>query len=286
MPDVAPLDVLVVGGAGVDTIIRVPTLPLPYADSYTVPTIVTRAGHTGDNVAGALRRHGLRVHHLDVIGADVEGGMVRRWHHDNGVPFTALTTRAGTKRAVNLVEPGGQRLSLYDGTRSDPDDRFPEDLVRDLAARARHVHVSITAPGQHALPVIDRARVSISTDLHDWDGLNPYHETFARHADVVFLSATALRDVPACMRRILDFGRPRLVIATAGSRGGYLLTRDAPVTTFPAVPVPGPVVDSNGAGDAFVAAFLAALLADRGVHDCVAAGADAGARACIAPLIR
>lgn len=29
-------DVLVLGGAGVDTIVRVPGLPLPYADSYMI----------------------------------------------------------------------------------------------------------------------------------------------------------------------------------------------------------------------------------------------------------
>ena len=29
-------DVLVIGGAGVDTVVRVPALPLPYADSYMI----------------------------------------------------------------------------------------------------------------------------------------------------------------------------------------------------------------------------------------------------------
>jgi hypothetical protein len=35
-------DVLVLGGAGVDTVVYVP-LPLPFADSYMVPAIETRS---------------------------------------------------------------------------------------------------------------------------------------------------------------------------------------------------------------------------------------------------
>ena len=54
-------DVLVLGGAGVDTIVYVPELPLPYADSYMVPAIEMRAGQTGDGVALGLAALGLRT---------------------------------------------------------------------------------------------------------------------------------------------------------------------------------------------------------------------------------
>jgi hypothetical protein len=32
------------------------------------------------------------------------------------------------------------------------------------------------------------AGVTTSTDLHDWDGENPYHRAFALGADIVFVS--------------------------------------------------------------------------------------------------
>lgn len=52
-------DVLVLGGSGVDTIVYVPELPLPYADSYMIrPGIETRAGQTGDFVALGLSSWG------------------------------------------------------------------------------------------------------------------------------------------------------------------------------------------------------------------------------------
>jgi len=276
-------DVLVLGGAGVDTIVYVPELPLPYADSYMIEQgIVTRAGQTGDFVALGLAALGLRVHHLDMLGDDPEGDLVRALHRDRGVALTAVPQPAGTKRAVNLVAPDGRRLSLYDTSRANADDRFPESTVRALAGASRHIHVTITQPCAETLPLLLDSGATISTDLHDWDGENPYHEPFAHAADVVFLSASALPHPERTMRRIADRGRAAVVVATAGAEGAYLLTDDELTHIPPATP-PAPVVDSNGAGDAFAAAFLFGWLNGEPPHRCAQYGTLAGAYACTVP---
>ncbi|MFF4534665.1 adenosine kinase [Streptomyces aureus] len=280
------IDVLVLGGAGVDTIVHVPELPLPYADSYMIrPGIETRAGQTGDFVALGLHALGLRTHHLDLLGDDPEGDLVRALHRDRGIPLTEVPQPAGTKRAVNLVGPDGRRLSLYDDTRARETDRLPEQLVRDLAAASRHAHVSITHPCAFALPVLREAGVTISTDLHDWDGENPYHEPFAYTADIVFVSATALADPERTMRRIVERGRAEVVVATAGAEGAYLLS-DGEVTHVPAIDPPTPVVDSNGAGDSFAAGFLYGRLTGETPGRSALYGAVAGAHACTVPATR
>jgi len=276
-------DVLVLGGAGVDTIVYVPELPLPYADSYMIESgIRTRAGQTGDFVALGLAALGLRVHHLDMLGDDPEGDLVRALHRDNDIALTAVPHPAGTKRAVNLVGPDGRRLSLYDVSRTQGEDRFPKDTVRALAAASRHAHVAITQPCAHALPVLREAGVTVSTDLHDWDGKNTYHEPFAYAADVVFLSAAALADPERTMRRIADRGRAEVVVATAGAKGAYLLA-DEELTHVPPFAPPAPVVDSNGAGDAFAAAFLHGWLNRETPQRCALYGTVAGAHACTIP---
>ncbi|WP_427918465.1 PfkB family carbohydrate kinase [Streptomyces sp. cg40] len=278
------IDVLVLGGAGVDTIVHVPELPLPYADSYMIdPGITTRAGQTGDFVALGLSALGLRTHHLDLLGADPEGDLVRAFHHDHGIPLTEVPGPAGTKRAVNLVGPDGRRLSLYDSTRAHPDDRLPEPAVRALAERSRHAHVSITQPCAHALPTLRESGVTISTDLHNWDGRNPYQEEFALAADIVFLSTTALTGDPArTMRAIAEHGRAELVVATAGAKGAYLLADDE-VTHVPPVTPSSPLIDSNGAGDAFAAAFLYGWLNRETPQRAAFYGTIAGAHACTIP---
>ncbi|MEU5384484.1 adenosine kinase [Kitasatospora cineracea] len=275
-------DVLVLGGAGVDTIVYVPELPLPFADSYMVPRVEMRAGQTGDFVALGLSGLGLRTHHLDMIGADHPGDLIRALHRDRGIPLTEVPLPGGTKRAVNLVGPDGRRLSLYDDTRSDEADRLPEETVRALASVSRHAHVSITYPCAFALPQLREAGLTISTDLHNWDGSNAYHEPFAYEADIVFVSTTALAHPERTMRRIAERGRAQVVVATAGAEGAYLLS-DGEVTHVPVVPPHAPVVDSNGAGDAFASGFLFGWLAGEPALRCARYGAIAGAYACTVP---
>ncbi|MFI8090386.1 adenosine kinase [Streptomyces sp. NPDC086080] len=282
----AEIDVLVLGGAGVDTIVHVSELPVPLADSHMIqPGIVTRAGQSGDFVALGTTALGLRTHHLDLLGDDHEGALVRALHRDHGIALTAVPQPRGTKRAVNLVGPDGRRVSLYDATRWAETDRLPGTTVRELAAVSRHAHVVITQPCADALPLLREAGVPISTDLHDWDGVNPYHEAFALAADLVFLSAAALTDPVATMRRIAERGRARIVVATAGAQGAYLLADDE-LTHIPAAGPPAPVVDSNGAGDAFAAAFLHGRLAGEPPLRCARLGAVAGAYACTVPSTR
>ena len=275
-------DVLVLGGAGVDTIVYVPELPLPFADSYMVPRIEMRAGQTGDFVALGLSALGLRTHHLDMIGADHPGDLIRALHRDRGIPFTEVPLPGGTKRAVNLVGPDGRRLSLYDDSRSHEADRLPEETVRALASVSRHAHVSITYPCAFALPLLREAGLTISTDLHNWDGGNPYHEPFAYEADVVFVSCTALAKPEQTMRQIAERGRAQVVVATAGAEGAYLLV-DGELTHVPVVTPPTPVIDSNGAGDAFASGFLLGWLAGEPARRCALYGSIAGAFACTVP---
>ncbi|MFI6942223.1 adenosine kinase [Streptomyces sp. NPDC050418] len=279
-------DILVLGGSGVDTVVQVPELPLPYADSYMIrPGIVARAGQSGDFVAVSVSALGLRTHHVDMVGDDHEGELVRTLHRDRGIPFTCVPSPAGTKRAVNLVGPDGRRLSLYDDSRAQETDRLPEAVVRKLAAGSRHAHVVITYPCAYALPLLREAGVTVSTDLHNWDGENPYHEEFALAADLVFLSTTALADPERTMRDIAERGRAKAVVATAGAEGALMLV-DGEVTHVPAVAPPAPVVDSNGAGDAFAAGFLFGWLGGEDVRRCALYGAIAGAYACTVPSTR
>jgi sugar/nucleoside kinase (ribokinase family) len=279
------LDVLVLGGSGADTIVYVPGLPLPFADSYLVASIETRPGQTGDNVALNLHALGLRTHHIDMIGDDREGALVEAMHAERGVPFTPVHLAAGTRRAVNLVDPDGLRLSLYDGTRWADGDRLPAETVRSLAQRCRHAHVCITFPCAYALPLLRDAGVTISTDLHNWDGEQAYHEAFGYEADVVFMSATALDDPKDTMRRIAEDGRAQVVVATDGARGAYLWA-GGEVEHVPAATPPGPVVDSNGAGDAFASGFLLGWLEGLPPRECARLAARAGAYACTVPATR
>ncbi|MEY9931004.1 sugar/nucleoside kinase (ribokinase family) [Catenulispora sp. GP43] len=276
-------DVMVVGGAGIDTIVRVPDLPLPYADSLLVDPIESYVAHTGTAVALGARALGLRVKFVDFLGQDPFGDLVRRRFAEERLDFSWLPSAAGTTRAVNLVSADGRRMSFYD-PRGVAGQRLPEDFYEDWLARTRHVHVCIADHARHVLPSALRHTATISTDLHDWDGVADHHKDFAYAADHVFMSAANLgegarRD--AALADVLARGRARTVVATDGARGAYLALRDVPgVRHFPAVTPPAPVVDSNGAGDAFVTGFMSGVLRGAPVEECMRRGLACGAFAC------
>ncbi|MFJ6631948.1 carbohydrate kinase family protein [Streptomyces sp. NPDC091376] len=282
LTDRPDLDVLVIGGSGVDTVVRVGSLPVPPADSVGVPPIVEWPGQTGGNVALGCRALGLGVTFLDFIGDDRPGEQVRERLADGGVDFEHLVSPSGTRRAVNLVDATGRRMSFYD-PRDSGDLRMPRDFYLPHLRRARHVHLSIMDFARFLYDDIAELGVSVSTDLHDWDGVDDYHREFALRSDVVFLSAAGAGGrIASVMREILREGRAEAVIATAGAGGSYLMTRDGGRTPrpIPATVPPTPVVDSNGAGDAYVCGFLYGRLGGRHIEDCARLGAVAGAYAC------
>ncbi len=272
-------DVLVVGGSGVDTVVRVPELPVPFVDSVAVPQIHDYVAHTGNGVALGCHALGLRTSFVDAIGDDPQGALVRARYASEGLDFHHTISPAGTARSVNLVDPAGRRLSLYDG-RHPMELQLPPALYRPLLDGARHVHLSIMNFSRALIPELVERGLPFSTDLHDWDGENPYHRDFGYSADLVQLSTTALGDrVAAVLGDILARGRARVVVATAGAAGSYVWPRDGALTLVPAV-TPRPVVDSNGAGDSYLAGFLYGYLNGLPVLECARVGALAGGWAC------
>jgi acarbose 7IV-phosphotransferase len=280
----ASYDVLVVGGTGVDTIVRVDELALPGGDSVSVPPISDYPAHTGNGVALGFHALGLRTKFVDYLGEDAQGRMIVERYAAAGLDFSHLPAPAGTPRSVNLVDREGRRFSFFDG-RHPADLRLPRDFYLPYLERARHVHVSRAPVGQDVFAEAAAMGRTISTDLHAWDGEDPSAHPWAYGADLVFLSAAAVGErIPEVMRGILRHGRACLVVATDGAAGCHVLRRgDERPRRFPSVVPDRPVVDSNGAGDAFLTAFLHAHFGGADLDACVLAGSVSGAYACGSP---
>lgn len=275
------IDILVVGGVGIDTIVRVPSLPLAMADSIHVPAVRDYVAHTGNGVALGSHALGRTTKLIDFIGADPQAAQILARYAERGLDFSYIVHPSGTRRSVNLVDPAGRRLSLYDG-RHPNDLAMPREFYLPLLERSRHMHLSIMPWARALYDDALRLGVSVSTDLHDWDGVNSYYHDFAYRSDLVFLSAANLKgEHERVMREVLERGRASIVIAMAGAAGSYLLTRDEPAVRFAGVAgLARPIVDSNGAGDAYVAAFLAGHAEGLSPVQCMALGAISGEYVC------
>lgn len=285
------LDILVVGGVGVDTIVRVPEIAIGDGDSLGVEPIHDYVAHTGNGVALGCLHLGLATRFIDYIGEDEQGALIRRHYEAHGLDFRYLISPNGTSRSVNLVDAGGRRYSFYD-YRHDGDLRMPAAFFGPHVAEAKHVHVSIPNHTRDVLTAIPEG-VTVSTDLHGWDGEAEHQKAFALRADLVTMSAARLGGDPEkAMRWVVDNGRASVVIATDGEHGGYLLERGGPLERYDAIdPVAelgGAVsewadwapVDSNGAGDAFVSGMLWARAKGGDLAEALDAGRVSGAYAC------
>ncbi len=275
------LDLVVFGGVGIDTIVRVPSLPLAMADSIHVQPVRDYVAHTGNGVALGSHALGRATALVDFIGDDPQAELIHARYRERGLSFNYLIHPSGTRRSVNLVDPAGRRLSLYDG-RHPHDLRMERAYYRPFLERATHAHFSIMPWAASLYDDAQELGVTVSTDLHDWDGSKPDYHPFAYRSDIVFMSTAAMGGRhEEVMRDIFANGRAKVVVATAGATGSYFMTRSELASRHVRVAGIGrPIVDSNGAGDAFAAAFLAGYAEERPVIECMQMGAIAGEYAC------
>lgn len=131
------------------------------------------------------------------------------------------------------------------------------------------------------IPAIRRAGKAIWCDVHDYDGANPYHADFVAAADDLFLSSDRLPDWRPFLRRMIAEGK-RLAVCTHGAAGATALTAAGAWHEVPAVPGVA-VRDTNGAGDAFFAGFLAGHARGEPVARCLELGAVVAGRCVASP---
>lgn len=275
------IDIVVFGGVGIDTIVRVPALPLPMADSIHVPAVRDYVAHTGNGVALGSLALGRVTKLVDFIGDDPQAALIHARYRERGLDFTGIVHASGTRRSVNLVDPDGRRLSLYDGRH--PDDlRMQRALYLPLLERTRYAHFSIVPWARDLYDDAQALGVTVSTDLHDWDGVKPYYDDFALRSDLVFMSTAAMGERhEEIMRGILARGRAEVVVATGGADGSWYMTRAQQTLVHqPCAQLGLDIIDSNGAGDAFSSAFLAGYAENLPLAHCMHMGAIAGAYAC------
>jgi sugar/nucleoside kinase (ribokinase family) len=248
---------LVLGGASWNTMIYLDALPdgtvgtIPNARKYET------VGSTGTGKAFALAAMGVDTVLHAALGQDPEGELIRVECSKLGVALISDVDPMGTPQHVNLMDKTGNRLSIFVNSGSGDIDVDLERFARELD-RADVVFLNIVPSSLPLLPLLATCPAPVWVDLHDWDGKNPWHEAFIEHAHVVQLSDEALGDNQADIIRDL-FGRGiKMVVLTKGSKGAEILTSDGTQMTVAAHPV-DQIVDSNGAGDTFMASLWAAL---------------------------
>lgn len=258
--------VLVNGPASWNTLVRLPALPEPRSQTLFASAHHDGLGGTSAGKALTLAALGVDVTLRTALGDDPDGSLVRAALAHPRITLVVQDVPA-TERHVNLMADDGSRVSLYLELPAPAPGSLPSldgtaAAVLDLA--------------DHSRPLLDAARaagVPVWCDVHDDDGTADYPRDFVAAADVLLVSAARLTDRRAYLADAIARGC-RLAVCTDGGNGALALDAHGWVEV-PAAPV-ADVVDTNGAGDAFLAGLLSGTLAGLSVEDALARGSAAG----------
>lgn len=232
------------------------------------------------NVAVLARRFGLaETAYVGIIGDDAEGAHVRASMLAEGLSDQWLRQAVGETGKARVTLENGDRVfvgSNKGGLRKRLALRMDDDDLA-LIARLGHVHSSCFSYLEPELPRIRAVARGLSFDfsIGREDG---YFAQVCPLVTLAFLSGSDLDDAAtvALIARIHAHGAPQVCV-TQGERGavfsdGTRLTRQGIV--------PATVVDTMGAGDAFIAGLLATTLAGATPEAALPHAAACAAQAC------
>jgi len=232
------------------------------------------------------------------ISNDDNGNLLKGAAENAGViPNYFYSTKHGTGRCAVLVCNKERSLIAHLAAANDYEHVHFESAEIQAVVEASQVFYSASffltvspqtsvAIGQHCLAKNKTFIINISaTFVVDffWDRLNsvlPYADivignedeaaAFAKKSgwDATDLQATALK--LAALPK--EGANPRIVIFTHGKEP-TIMARDGHVTLTPVKPLDKSlIVDTNGAGDAFVGGFLAGFAMNKPLEQCISAG--------------
>jgi len=249
--------VLSVGHLNWDVTIHVPSLP-GSDEEIVIDRLVQSGGGSAANVAAGLVGLGTPTAVYGSVGADAAGGMALRELGEAGVdPGNVLVDPEGrTSVKYLVVDPTGEVMVLSnDGA----NEAFTAaDLDPAVYDRVEHVHLTGQAPDT-AAAVAAEARERgrpVSFDPGRRVGTRDYAAAL-RATDLLFLNEREAAAVAA--DGVVSPTEPDDVVAVV-KRGGDGAAVYTPTGSVSHAGFPVEAVDTTGAGDAFAAGFLAALL--------------------------
>jgi len=271
------IDCIVCGTCVADILVRPVPLSQPVGAGrlFHVEPIEVTTGGIVCNSGTAMQRLGLRVAASSLVGDDLWGSVVRSRLAAEGIDTAALESHAtlATSTTAALIDPSGERsFAHHVGAPAALDLAFIrrqathfgnsrlalvgyfgllpalEPVLADAVAfiRATGCRVALETGGSGgtlaqlapALPHVDIYVPSLDEAIHQTGLSDP-------------------REILACYRR---HGAAGLVGVKIGTRGTLLSPSPGELLEIPCVSAPGPVVDTTGAGDSFLAGLLTGTL--------------------------
>jgi ribokinase len=233
--------------------------------------------------ACALSRLGRSVQLIGVVGED-QFSMIESRLAEFGVSTENITRTSGRSGVtVSISTKKDRSFFTYRGANLELSERLRLNApLLDIAASARHVHLAMplaSQDGKMILPALKRKGATISIDvghhvkwLEDEQSLEIVRAidyVMPNEREAVIVAGTPERYLELC--RSLDV---RHALVKLGSAGAIMLSDGV---EYKAAPPDVDTLDTTGAGDAFDAGFIDAVLSSLSPKQCIEYGCVCGA---------
>ncbi|MCE7481899.1 PfkB family carbohydrate kinase [Microbacterium profundi] len=227
------------------------------------------------NVAVGLRRLGVPTTLIAMVGDDEAGAHIREYLADHDVSLISSDAPLGSSRAVVQRDASGEPTYVFNEAAQRRSIRYGDE-ARAVLADADLAVIScfpFDVPAEVDAVADALAGVRVAIDPNPRSGMLSDRDEFVRGFERLVAGAAIVKvgadDAALLYDGDLDALRARLralgadaVLATAG-KDGAILEADAGILTAPIASLPGPVIDTVGAGDATLSAVAEGLVGAR-----------------------
>ncbi|MCX8169835.1 MAG: carbohydrate kinase family protein, partial [Candidatus Methanomethyliaceae archaeon] len=235
-------------------------------DSEVLSDLEIFHGGAAANFAVGAARLGLKVGMIGCVGNDAFGISAIEELNKNGVSIDFIKIVEGKRTGMVCViveKSGNRRMIAYRGANEALEssiDRIPDSKYLQLCNVSRKVLIKVKNMTNSKIS-LDPGGSIVELKPNDLKGI-----------DIVFMNEIECRKLTG-----MDYSKGaelisnyvNLVIIKRGAKGAYLFDGKNSIS-MPAMKVN--VVDTTGAGDAFDAGFLAAMIKGRSLNECLSWG--------------
>ena len=268
------LDVLTIGAAAVDLVVRVKRHPEPDQMVFAEEFGIFPGGSTA-NIAVALAKLGARVGFLGKVGKDHYGELLLEDFRRSGVDISKVIVEESARTACTFiaVDKEGRRVIYSLGGKALLESSDEIDLSYLMSSRMIYVGEAYPKVVSNALLRAKREGIAIiSNPGVNFSLFGDKAFDIIRASDLIVISSKELssinRDIREGARYLLKEG-PKAVIVTMGSEGSLLINKEG-AKLIPAFRTK--VLDTTGAGDAFTAGLIFGKLRGWDLLKCVRFG--------------
>jgi sugar/nucleoside kinase (ribokinase family) len=271
------LDCVLCGSCVADILVRPVPLgaPIGHGRLFAAEPIEVATGGIACNSGIALARLGMKVAMFTYVGRDDWAGVIRRRLEDEGVDCSRLLVHptAATSTTAVLIDPSGERSFAHCVGAPKLLDKSLLLKNLDLFARSRMMLLGYYSLMPNLDPDLPEVFAAIratgcltALDSAGEGGTMQPLERILPHTDVYVPSydeavhQTGQNDPRRIVETYRACGAPDMLGVKLGSKGALLSPAAGQYVEIACVQPPGPIVDTTGAGDSFLAGLLTGLL--------------------------